>query len=165
MSLWGHQGVSRTVWNVISPYVTQMGKETRQFGRALALISEAIFSDGRIEGGPWNFPVASGQRKCRPLSGSHCHDPLLPSLMLLRLLRTCDVLIYLSVIPNWAAAPGKTHLLGGKRTLIVKGSLLEKLLSYEDRKSWQSETESKRRERKSSRKNVSNKERQREKTV
>lgn len=95
----------------------------------------------------------------------HCHDPLLPSLMLLRLLRTCDVLIYLSVIPNWAAAGGKTHLLGGKRTLIVKGSLLEKLLSYEDRKSWQSETESKRRERKSSRRNVSKKERQREKTV
>ena len=109
-----------------------MGKETRQFGRALALISEAIFSDGRIEG------------------------PLLPSLMLLRLLRTCDV----SVIPNWAAAPGKTHLLGGKRTLIVKGSLLEKLLSYEDRKSWQSETESKRRERKSSRKNASKKDKE-----
>lgn len=90
-----------------------MGKETRQFGRALALISEAIFSDGRIEGAPWNFPVASGQRKCRPLSGSHCHDPLLPSLMLLRLLRTCDV----SVIPNWAAAPGKTHLLWGQKNV------------------------------------------------
>lgn len=47
-----------------------MGKEKTLFGRALALISEAIFSDGRIEGAPWNFPVASGQRKCRPLSGT-----------------------------------------------------------------------------------------------